>query len=565
MGGTSENDGKSVAARLSAAEAMRKKINAMLMAKGVLKKGDTPTASPTVSKEISINDSANRNVLMKKSIHVMIENQSKTKVIVKGTYVAPGSTPSPGVRPLYLLLTAKSHEDVAKAEGIINKFISAGKQEKSVPKSSDGGLVIHSKAVKEKKKTPSFSTLSLPKNIGATSKVGVENAKTKKIPISLSISMCKLMEYPLLEKLSGPNNAYLDHINKTSGATVTIRGEGSSMSSSEKLHFHVSAINDSVLNSAVNLAGNLLETIYQDYRVKTGAGSVRTESAPPAPTSAPPSLPPGIIAHGGSQPQPPPHAPAAPAMNYGGYRAPYSNHHPHQPPPGYGSYPPPHGYNNSYYGYNNNNNQQQQQQYPGAYGGQPYYSSGGGPMPIPSMPPTSQYNPARPEYNPAAAASLPYSGPSVVGPEPNQKTAVNSDNSDEDDDGRDRNRSRDRRRDRDDRRRRSESPPRRKRFSEGPVKRKFEEDDESSDGDDSPKRKRSFREEPRKVADLRCLLNEVVLVHCVIDLYCRRRRLERNLGRSEPMVSLKYNNCCVWKYDHDLVIILQCVWVCGCV
>mmetsp|Transcript_7185 Transcript_7185/g.9857 ORF Transcript_7185/g.9857 Transcript_7185/m.9857 type:complete len:539 (+) Transcript_7185:118-1734(+) len=535
MGSTSENDSKSVAARLSAAEAMRQKINAMLMAKGVLKKGATASA-PTISKEILINDSANRNVLTKKSIHVMIENQSKTKVTVKGTYVAPGSVPSPGVRPLSLLLTATSHEDIAKAEGIVNKFISAGKQDKSVPKSSDGGLVIHSKAVKEKKKTPSFSTLSLPKNIGATSKVGVENAKTKKIPISLSISMCKLMEYPLLEKLSGPNNAYLDHINKTSGATVTIRGEGSSMSSSEKLHFHVSALNDSALNSAASLAGNLLETIYQDYRVKTGAGSM--ESAPPAPTSAPPSLPPGIVTHGSSQGQPegprhgPPPAAAAPAMNYGGYRSPYPSHPPQQLLPGYGSYPPPPPYNSSYYGYNTQQQHQQQQQYPGAYGGQPYYSgaaaAAGGPMPMPSMPPqSSQYDPAR-EYNPAAAASLPYSSPSVVGPEPNQRTTTNGDG-DEDDGRDDRNRSQDRRRDRDERRRRNESPPRRKRFSEGPVKRKFEEDggDESSDGDDSPKRKRSFREEPRKVVDLLCLLNAVFLVRCVIDLY-RRRRLERN-------------------------------------
>eukprot|EP00467_Chlorarachnion_reptans_P018213 CAMPEP_0114538086 /NCGR_PEP_ID=MMETSP0109-20121206/29942_1 /TAXON_ID=29199 /ORGANISM="Chlorarachnion reptans, Strain CCCM449" /LENGTH=646 /DNA_ID=CAMNT_0001722055 /DNA_START=1 /DNA_END=1939 /DNA_ORIENTATION=+ len=419
MGGSAppEADGKSVAERLSAAQKMKEKINAMLVAKGVLPKN---AVKPSLHvQEITINDSPNRHVLIKRSTHQMVFERTKATITVRGHYVPPGGNAPLGQKPLYLYVTASSAEDLAGAEKIIKTILNAGQTQS---KGGDDSLVIHTK-MRKQKSVP--TKMSFPTNIGSTSKAGVV---TKKVPIRLTVSMCKLMEYPLLEKLSGPEDAYLKHINQTSGATINIAGAGTQMSPGEALHFRVTATSNSALNSAATLAQNLLDTIYQDYQVKT---SQTSSSVPPpaAPTSSAPTLPPGI----GNQSA--------------------SHAYPQQP--------------HSYPGYSQN-------QYAYPQGGYPYYNH--------------QYAGYGNMYGGYSAAPPPYMGPATTPSQDSKgQTDYKVDEADDSDSDEDRNR---RRRDRNRRRRDrspSTSPPRRKRFSEGPVKRKFEED--------SPPRKRSFREE----------------------------------------------------------------------
>eukprot|EP00470_Lotharella_oceanica_P010466 CAMPEP_0170200006 /NCGR_PEP_ID=MMETSP0040_2-20121228/69647_1 /TAXON_ID=641309 /ORGANISM="Lotharella oceanica, Strain CCMP622" /LENGTH=486 /DNA_ID=CAMNT_0010450173 /DNA_START=9 /DNA_END=1469 /DNA_ORIENTATION=- len=452
MGANSEADTKSVAERFSAAQKMREKINAMLIAQGKLKKDDVKPVPLT--KEITINNSSNRIMLTKRTTHKMISDRSKATVTIRGQYVAPGNKPPMGTKPLYLYITASKQEELAAAEKIITTIMNAGK----TPATS----IFESQPKVAPAKKPAMNAITLPKSIGATSKVA---EKSQKVFIKLKVIDCTALGYPLLEKLSGPNDSYLQHIKQNSGATVSIRGKGTQISPDQPLHFHVAApsANDKAVSDAVSLAENLLQTIYKDFSVKTGksvgdAAQPKPPPPPPPPVGAP-SLPPGI----GAQPQnhaPPQHT--GYGYNSGaGYNQGYG-----QPQYGYSQ-----GYGNSYYGYNNS-------QYP-PYGGYP-----------------SPYGNPGPQAQNYSAVPPPYSSPAASPGE--QSSDTKSDRDSERDRDKDRDRDRDRRRRDRDRRRRdrspSESPPRRKRFSEGPVKRKFEEDN-----DDSPPRKRSFSEEAPKV------------------------------------------------------------------
>jgi len=397
-------------------------------------------------------------MLTKRSTHKMISDRSKANVTVRGQYVAPGNKPPMGMKPLYLFITASTPEELAAAEKIVNTIMNAGQTK------DESGLVIHAR---NPQKPAASATIALPKNIGGTSKIG---EKSQKVVIKLKAAECRSLGYPLLEKLSGPGDSYLKHIQQSSGATVSIRGKGTQISPDQPLHFYVSApsTNDQAVSSAVGLAENLLQTIYKDFTTKTGqhpdseaSSATAPPPAPPPPPVPPvgaPSLPPGIS--GQTQNHGTPNHVAQPGYGYNpGYNQGYG-----QP---YGYPPQGRGYGNSYYGYSNS--------YQGYGGGYPS-PYGAGPVPGPQP---QNYSAVPPPYTGSQ-------GPTEHSSDMKVEKAEEADH-------------RDRRRRRDSRRRRSrspsDSPPRRRRFSEGPVKRKFEEEDE----DDSPPRKRSFSEEAPKV------------------------------------------------------------------
>ncbi|GAB5353034.1 hypothetical protein AAMO2058_000003700 [Amorphochlora amoebiformis] len=269
--GSQAADAKSVAERLNAAQKMREKINAMLVAKGMLPKN--AVQSPIQSREVTINDSLNRTILTKRTTHEMISKQTNVAVTVRGQYIPPGSRPPLGTKKLYLYLQGSSTEDLEKAEGIIRKILNAGSASNSARNKS------------KKPKPPGFS---FPKTLGS-SKIASEI--TRKVAVRLTVNYCKTVGYPLLDKLKGPQDGYLKHIEQTSGASVVLRGDGTGVAAGEGLHFFISAPKDSAsavsaVNSAEQLANNLLQTIHKDFSVVTSSAPAKANPAPaPAPNS----------------------------------------------------------------------------------------------------------------------------------------------------------------------------------------------------------------------------------------------------------------------------------------
>lgn len=90
-------------------------------------------------------------------------------------------------------------------------------------------------------------------------------------------------DFNLIPRILGPNHSFIDHIAKTTRATVILRGVGSGFlegpeekgvaffplysgtESTEALHLYINAQNKQMVDYAKGLCENLLSTVRQEY------------------------------------------------------------------------------------------------------------------------------------------------------------------------------------------------------------------------------------------------------------------------------------------------------------
>lgn len=190
-------------------------------------------------REIEVNDSPNRYLAVRRPLLDELERINGVAVSVRGKYIADKSQPS-AEKPLYLCIQGRTIQSVEDASKRIEAVLA---QETEKPKPFEEKVSI-------------FGVESFP-------------------------------GFDLKTKLTGPNNAYIDHIVSQSGASVTLRGRGSGYfemgaESPEPLYFLISHVNRSVVQSAKSLCLNLIQTVKKDYEAAI---------APPPPVAQPPPPP----------------------------------------------------------------------------------------------------------------------------------------------------------------------------------------------------------------------------------------------------------------------------------
>ena len=140
--------------------------------------------------------------------------------------------------------------------------------------------------------------------------------------------------FALVARITGPNNAYLDHIAAQTGASVTLRGAGTGVAEGEATAVHFAAPRVPVLNAAAGLVTSLLDTIRGEWRARgtqqhppapmppPGRGAYNAVPPPPALLGAPARgpaaadlLPPQTHLLPPHPPPPPPHASHAPLVD----------------------------------------------------------------------------------------------------------------------------------------------------------------------------------------------------------------------------------------------------------
>ena len=128
-------------------------------------------------------------------------------------------------------------------------------------------------------------------------------------PVSLPVDTGSLagaleaVSFGLLDRIRGPEGAFLAHISRTSGATLVLRGRGSGLAENEPLALNVAAPSPDSLAAATRLARHLLDTIANEWRAlrphsgTTDAAEDFLSSLLPPPPSLPPPPPLPSAAH----------------------------------------------------------------------------------------------------------------------------------------------------------------------------------------------------------------------------------------------------------------------------
>eukprot|EP00741_Cyanophora_paradoxa_P013748 tig00020710_g13271.t1 len=260
---------------------------------GVSKPGalsdSTSAPSGPVQKEFPINHYPPhlRFLLTKGDNHRAIAAETGASVTNKGKYVPPGQQAVGDEKPLYLLVSGPSEEAVEKA---IDKL-------HTIAQSNDG-----------KSQRPEFAPRA-----------------PRMVSYRVWVNMQPMDGFDLFGKLRGPDDSYLKHIEKETGAMLSIRGRGSGFKeesgeeSAENLHVFCQAPNHQVLDSAKSLASNLIATVRKQYDEHRAS---KIPKPPPRPAPGP---------YGAYPPPPYGMYPGAPAYGYPGAYPGY--------PPAYGAAP----------------------------------------------------------------------------------------------------------------------------------------------------------------------------------------------------------------------------------
>lgn len=230
---------------LSKANAISFQINSALGSSSAA--SDSKTRPFTL--EIPINDAANRIILCKSHTHDFIWKACNATVSTKGCYTKDGNPP-PGMRSLHLHVSARRQEDLEKARKVIESIMQ-GKN--PIPP-------VHSLV-----ETAALASTTVPESsiVGDAIQpyAGMVRSGTT-IRIDVGIDINQTFGFPLVEKLTGPQRSYLNHIERTcTGASVSLRGDGSGEGGKEPLHFLITCSYHNFLTSAAGLTQNLVQTV----------------------------------------------------------------------------------------------------------------------------------------------------------------------------------------------------------------------------------------------------------------------------------------------------------------
>ncbi|CAN6470807.1 unnamed protein product [Victoria cruziana] len=212
-----------------------------------------------IAREIVINDaeSAIRYKLTKRQTQEEIQKCTGAVVITRGKY-RPPSAVQDHEKPLYLHISAGAHlHDTAERV-----------------KAVDSAAALVEDIMRQGQHGHSASTAFLP--IGSTT-----NQATQSLSASLFLGFDADPSVNIAARIRGPNDQYINHIMNETGATVVLKGRGSSNvdglsgEESQPLHLYLSSNNLKSLEAAKLLAENLLDTI----SMECGSTRVSTSKA----------------------------------------------------------------------------------------------------------------------------------------------------------------------------------------------------------------------------------------------------------------------------------------------
>ncbi|KAJ7298501.1 hypothetical protein O6H91_Y567400 [Diphasiastrum complanatum] len=220
-----------------------------------------------IAREIVINDAEPgiRYKLTKRQTQEEIQSKTGAVVITRGRFKPPSGLVD-NEKPLYLHISAGVHlkdtaeriKAVDQAAAIVEEMLKQGRQSQSGPPAGPLSCGVGS------------STLTSMIYVGSDTDAS----------------------FNLVGRIRGPNDQYLNHIMKETGAIVMLkgRGSGSTDEASMPLHLQISCDNAKGLDNAKRLAENLLETIRSEhvlcrsshYQVPSGAPHVLGQMAFPS-------------------------------------------------------------------------------------------------------------------------------------------------------------------------------------------------------------------------------------------------------------------------------------------
>lgn len=293
--------GSAASAAAAAAAALKEK----LASSGKLASGAPPppqivsppgVAAPALEAEIEINDNPNRGILTRGQKQEELSATYGVTVTTRGRYFSPAEKASRGTtveKPLHLFIEAKDQSSLDRVKSAINEILNA-----------------------------------TPQSYGSYGRPFEKRAVSTRVWIDIYLPAGS--DFDLRTKITGPNNAYLNHIAQETGCKVVLKGKGSGTvdpssgeESHERMNISLENMDRAGLAAAKDLCENLVKTAREDYKVYMDQ---RKQMPPPQQYGGygyggPPSGPYGYSPYGG----------------YGGYGYPPSGY----PPQGYGGYQQP--------------------------------------------------------------------------------------------------------------------------------------------------------------------------------------------------------------------------------
>ncbi|XP_012946847.1 proline-rich protein 36, partial [Aplysia californica] len=286
---------------LEAAAEAAAKVNAMLIAKGMLrpnqihsgtnvitKKGGGPNSLVVAEVEINNLTTPCRNTLTRGTTQEEISKASGAAVTTRGRYMVPDEKArNPRDRCLYLNVQAASKESVDIAVDKINEIIKSMCGNKNdnrghVGQFGSGGRMRpplrmnHRFPVRIPHNQPPPPLMSLPTPPPLHTQMP---PPPQPAPHTVTVLQEKLYiglehappNFDTKNKLLGPGGSFLQHIQTETGAHVSLRGKGSGFGdlggadTIEPMHVHIEHPSLVGLQEAKKLAENLIQTVQQSY------------------------------------------------------------------------------------------------------------------------------------------------------------------------------------------------------------------------------------------------------------------------------------------------------------
>ncbi|GBG75029.1 hypothetical protein CBR_g19543 [Chara braunii] len=274
------------------AVAIVQKINQGLAARGVLP--PLKAQDEVVAKEIVINDAEPgvRYKLTKRQTQEDIQSKTGAVVITRGRYKAPGTAADPGgEKPLYLHISAGVHlkdtkdkvKAVDQAVAIVEEMLKIGRfappSAVAASAAAAGGAgqagsgLGGSTTGGQGQTNPLYGQAPLfYHHSTAGSSAVTSGGGSTPLTAVVYAGFEADRSFNLGGRVRGPDDRFIDHIAKETGAAVVLRGMGSGerdpitgQEMLEPLHLHITCSSQKALDEARWLAENLMDTIRNEY------------------------------------------------------------------------------------------------------------------------------------------------------------------------------------------------------------------------------------------------------------------------------------------------------------
>eukprot|EP00045_Choanoeca_perplexa_P015343 m.191647 g.191647 ORF g.191647 m.191647 type:complete len:443 (+) comp16956_c0_seq1:74-1402(+) len=252
----------------------------------------------STQREIEINDNPRRAMVTKKAVQEEIAKASGCAITTRGQYITPQQRGYTHVKPLHLHLEAASPQAVAKADAMLRDLL--------FPQKTD--------------------PVAMAKQLASSLTSRYVGAASESLPFSAELLLPseRLPGFDVIQRVVGPSNSFLQHIERQSGAKVTLKHLTHSAC------LVIAHANADGHQQAMRLAQDLIGTVASQLQAHKAMVHHSMAHPPPPPGMQP--LPPGPNMFGGPPMiRPPPPGMRPPPMVPGPMHPPF---HPggHGPP-----------------------------------------------------------------------------------------------------------------------------------------------------------------------------------------------------------------------------------------